>query len=152
MDEALVAEVTKLPKIGENWFNTTITKNVEFRSYLKPENKNIVWKKNIPTSYLEEKWQHLLKSILVYITYEGRYNRVMIYHFKIMNHFTGRNPLNLPFYLYKILTKIDHQVRGEPTKIAGRLYHHGLIKLIVLSCCKGETSPGHSSYSGMSLT
>jgi len=32
-----------------------ITKNVEFRSYLKPEKKNIVWKKSIPTSWLDEK-------------------------------------------------------------------------------------------------
>ena len=73
-----------------------------------------------------------MKAILVYITFEGIYNRVMIYHFKVMKNFTGRNPLNLPFYLTKILTKMAHQVRAEPTKIAGRLYHHGLIKLIVL--------------------
>ena len=73
-----------------------------------------------------------MKEILVYITCEGRYNRVMIYHFKLMNHFTGRIPLNMHFYLYKILTKMAHQVRAKPTKIAGRLSHHGLMKLIVL--------------------
>ena len=132
MDEALIAEVTELPRTAERWFKTTITKDIEFRSYLKPEHKNIVWKKSIPTSWLEEKWQHLLKAILVYITCEGRYNRVMIYHFKLMNHFIGRNPLNFPFYPYKSLTKMAHQVKSQPTKIAGRLSHHGLIKLIVL--------------------
>ena len=99
VDEAFIAEVTELPRTGENWFKTTVTKNVEFRSYLKPKHKSIVWKKSIHMSYLEEKWQHLLKSILVYITYEGRYNRVMIYNFKLMNHFTSRIPLNIPFYL-----------------------------------------------------
>ena len=78
VDEALIVEVTELPRTGEIWFKTTITKNVEFRSHLKPKHKNIVWKKSIPTSWLEEKWQHLLKSILVYITCEGRYNKVMI--------------------------------------------------------------------------
>ena len=56
MDEALITEVTELPRNGENWFKTTVTKNVEFRSYLKPEHKSIVWKTNIPTSYLEDKW------------------------------------------------------------------------------------------------
>ena len=65
---------------------------------------------------------------LVYITCEGRYNRVMIYHFKLMNHFTGRSPLNLPFYLHKSLTKMAHQVKSQPTKIASKLSHHGLIK------------------------
>ena len=74
----------------------------------------------------------MLKEILVYITCEGRYNRVMIYNFKLMNHFTGRSPMKLPFYLYKILTKMAHQVKAKPTKIVGRLSHHGLIKLIVL--------------------
>ena len=73
----------------------------------------------------------MLKEILVYITYEGMYNKVMIYHFKLMNHFIGRSPLNLPFYLHKSLTKMAHQVKAHPTKIAGRLSHHGLIKLIV---------------------
>ena len=56
VDEALIDEVTDLPRIGENWFKTTVTKNVKVRSYLKPEHKNIVWKKSIPTSWLEEKW------------------------------------------------------------------------------------------------
>ena len=93
----MIAEVTELPRTGESWFKTTIIKNVEFRSYLKPEHKNIVWKKSIPTSWLEEKWQHLLKAILFYITCDDSYNRVMIYHFKLVNHFIGRSPLNLPF-------------------------------------------------------
>ena len=48
-----------------------------------------------------------------------------------MNHFIVRGPLNLPFYLHKRLTKMAHQVKAQPTKIAGRLSHHGLIKLIV---------------------
>ena len=52
----MIAQVTELPRTGENWFKTTITKNVEFRSYLKPDHKNIVWKKSIPSSWLEEKW------------------------------------------------------------------------------------------------
>ena len=108
MDETLIVEVTKLPRTGEKWFKTTITKNVEFRSYLKPKHRNVVWKKSVPSTWLEEIWKQLLKAILVYITCEGRYNRAMIYHFKLMNHFTGRIPLNLPFYLHKRLTKMTH--------------------------------------------
>ena len=131
VDETLIAEVAELPRTGENWFKTTITKDVEFRSYLKPEHKNVVWKKSIPSTWLEEKWQQLLKAILVYITYESRYNMMMMYHFKLKNHFAGKIPLNLPLYLHKILTKMAHQVKAQPTKISGRLSHHGLINLIV---------------------
>ena len=54
----------------------------------------------------------------------------MIYLFKLMNHFIGKNPLNLPFYLYRSLGKMAHQVKYRPSKIAGRLSHHGLIQLL----------------------
>ena len=127
IDETLITKVTELPSTGEKWFKTTIPKDVEFRSYLKPEHRRVVWKKSISFSYLEERWQQLLKVVVVYITCEGRYNRAMIYHFKLMNHFTEKSPLNLPFYLHRSLAKMAHQVKAQPTKIAGRLSHHGLI-------------------------
>ena len=50
VDETLIAEVIELPRTGEKWFKTTITKNVEFRSYLKPEHRNVVWKKSVPST------------------------------------------------------------------------------------------------------
>jgi hypothetical protein len=71
IDEALIDEVIELPKTGEKWFKTIVTKNVEFRSYLKPEHRGLIWKKDIPVSFLEEKWKQLLKSIMIYITCEG---------------------------------------------------------------------------------
>ena len=52
VDGALIVEVTELPRTGENWFKTAITKDVEFKSYLKPEHKNVVWKKSIPSTCL----------------------------------------------------------------------------------------------------
>ena len=64
VDEALIAKVAELPRTGEKWFKTTIMKDVEFRSYLKPQDNNVVWKKSIPSTWLEEKWQQLLKAIL----------------------------------------------------------------------------------------
>jgi hypothetical protein len=87
-------------------------------------------------SYLEPKWQSLLKAIFVYITCEGRYNRVMFYHFKLLNHFIGISPFNLPFYLHKALMKMARQVKAKPTKVATRLSHQGLITLIVKESLK----------------
>ena len=56
IDETLIAEVTELPSTREKWFKTTITKDVEFRSYLKHEHREVVWKKSVPSSWLEAKW------------------------------------------------------------------------------------------------
>ena len=119
--------MTELPSIGEKRFKTIIPKEVEFRSYLKPEHRGIIWKKSVPSSWLEENWKELLKAIVVYLTYEGRYNRAMIYHFKLMNHFIVKNPLNLPFSLHRILENMAHQVKSWPSKIVGRLSHIGFI-------------------------
>ena len=57
VDETLIAEVIELPGTREKWFKTTITKNVEFRSYLKPEHRDVLWKKSVPSTWLEERWQ-----------------------------------------------------------------------------------------------
>ena len=92
--------------------------------------------KDIPMSYLETKWQSLLKAIFGYITSEGRYNRVMFYHFKLLNHFTGRTPINLPHYLHKALTKMAQQVKVKPNKVSSRLSRQGLITLIVKESLK----------------
>ena len=50
VDESLITEVIELPRIGDKCFKTTITKNVEFISYLKPEHRDVVWKKSIPST------------------------------------------------------------------------------------------------------
>jgi hypothetical protein len=72
-----------------------------------------------------------MREILVYITCEGRYNRVMYYHFKLLNHFTGREHINMPYFFHKTLTKMARQVKAQPTKVVSRLSHQGLITLLV---------------------
>ena len=59
IDEAAIAEYTGLPRSGDYWFKTTIPSNIEFRSYLLPVHRDVVWKKNIPMSFLKPQWQTL---------------------------------------------------------------------------------------------
>ena len=56
----------------------------------------------------------------------------MLYHFKLMDHFTRKVPLNLPYYFHKILTKMSHKVQVEPDHIQNTLFHFGLIKMILV--------------------
>jgi hypothetical protein len=135
-DEATIAFAIGMPRTGKNWFKTTVTKNLEFRPYLKPEFQDIIWKKDIPSSHLERKWKTLLKSIQLYIIAKGRYDRVMLYHFKIMDHFTGKTPLNMPFYFHKSLIKMCNRVQAEPDIIQNTLFHFGLVKMIVVEQLK----------------
>jgi sensor histidine kinase YesM len=91
-------------------FKSTLIKEINFILFLKEEHQNMKWKKDIPRSYLEEKWKTLLKMIQVYITCEGRYGRTMLYHFRLILHFTGKKPLNISFYLLKSITKMASKV------------------------------------------
>ena len=50
VDKTLIVEVTELPSTGDKWFKTTIINDVEFRSYLKPKHRGVVWKKSVPSS------------------------------------------------------------------------------------------------------
>jgi hypothetical protein len=63
IDEASVVASTEMPGAGERWFKTTSTKEVDFRFFLKEEHQHMKWQKDIPRSYLEDKWQTLLKMI-----------------------------------------------------------------------------------------
>jgi hypothetical protein len=74
----------------------------------------------------------MFKGIQVYISLEGRYDKLMMYHFKILDHFTGKNLLNLPFFLHKSLTKVCKKIRARPIRMKNTLCYFGLIKLIIL--------------------
>ena len=64
IDEASIAEFTGLPRTGDCWFKSTVPSNIEFRSYLLPIHKDLIWKRDIPMSFLQPQWQALLKEIL----------------------------------------------------------------------------------------
>jgi hypothetical protein len=86
----------------------------------------------MPVSHLEDEWQDLFKGIQLYITSEGRYDKMMLYHFKLLDHFTGKTLLNLPFFFHKSLTKVCKKIRAETLSMKNTLCHFGLIKLIIL--------------------
>jgi hypothetical protein len=132
VDEATIAIATNLPRSGQSWFKTTTTKNLNFRAYLKEEFKNVTWKKSMLVSHLEDEWQDLFKGIQLYITSEGRYDKMMLYHFKLLDHFAGKTLLNLPLFFHKSLTKVCKKIRAEHLSVKSTLCHFGLIKLIIL--------------------
>ena len=138
VDEATIVAATGLPRTGQSWFKTTAPKNLDFKAYLKEEFRHNAWKKSMSVSYLEEEWQELFKGIQLYITSEGRYDKLMMYHFKLLDHFIGKNLLNLPFFLHKSLTKVCKKIRAQPSSMKNTLCHFGLIKLIILEELKRQ--------------
>jgi hypothetical protein len=66
-----------------------------------------------------------------FVTCEGRYGITLLYHMRFLLHFHGDQPLNLPFFLLKSLTKMESKVQHHPANLANSLFHHGLIKILV---------------------
>jgi hypothetical protein len=67
------------------------------------------------------------------ITCEGRYSTFKSFHFILLAHFLFNKPLNFPFYFLKILENMSSQVRKNVTNPHNSIFHHGLIKLLILS-------------------
>jgi hypothetical protein len=75
---------------------------------------------------------HVEKLFFVqkFIICEGRFSMAYHYHIKILMHLMEEKPLNMPFCLPKILTKIVANVRKRQNPESG-LYHRGLIKMLI---------------------
>ena len=68
---------------------------------------------------------------------------------KFLQHVTGANKLNLPFYLLKIMEKMSIRVRNHPSFSGSNRFHHGLIKLLITQeLGKLERSWSHSLFWG----
>jgi len=127
-----ISAVTEIPRGQEEWF-----KNFKFdmnpcKEFLKDDYVNKDLSRGVPRNYVKEHYALLLTCIQKYLTCEGRYNKVYSYHFKLLLHFTGKVSIDLPFYLFRSLSKMCDKVQLRKEDSETSLFHHGLIKLLVL--------------------
>jgi len=100
--------------------------------FLNPEFAEIDLTKAIPRNHIKDSYANLLFNIQHYFTCEGRYQKVYSYHFKILLHFTGMISLDFPYFLYRSVARMADKVQLKSQGYETSLFHHGLIKLIVL--------------------
>ena len=127
-----ISAVIEIPRGQEEWF-----KNFKFdmnpcKEFLKDDYVNEDLSRGVPRNYVKEHYALLLTCIQKYLTCEGRYNKVYSYHFKLLLHFTGKVSIDLPFYLFRSLSKMCDKVQLRKEDSETSLFHHGLIKLLVL--------------------
>jgi hypothetical protein len=83
----------------------------------------------MPITTLKPRWHDLLAIIKQFVTCEGRYGLVFLYHLRLLMNFIGY-PLNMPHYLLRSLYKMYKRFKRE--KADRILFHHGLIKVLVV--------------------
>jgi hypothetical protein len=85
--------------------------------------------RGMPISMLKPRWHDLFIIIKQFVTCEGRYKLVFLYHLCLLMNFMGYS-LNMPFYFHRSLYKMSKRFKRK--KADSSLFHHGLIKLIIV--------------------
>lgn len=128
----VIALVTEIPRGQERWFKNFRFDMEPCKVFIKPEFSETELTKAVPKDYINNSYTNLLFNIQRYFTYEGRYQKVYSYHFKLLLHFTGMISLDFPYFLFRSVAKMADKVLLKSQGCETSLFHHGLIKLIVL--------------------
>jgi hypothetical protein len=131
--EESISAATKLPRMGDRWFKNHQLSRSSYNRVFKPEFESISGEKGYAKEWIKPELVNPLIIITRLITCEGRYSTFKACHFRLLAHFLFNKPLNFPFYFLKILEKMSSQVRKNVTNPHNSLFHHGLIKLLVLT-------------------
>ena len=66
-----------------------------------------------------------------FITCEGRYSIVYLYHIKLLLHLKKQCVISLPYFLLQSLTKMSKTIQKQKGNEDKSLYHFGLIKILI---------------------
>jgi hypothetical protein len=131
--EESISSTTKLPRGGDRWFKNHQLLGSSYNKVFKPKFHNISRAKGYSKECIKEELINPLIVITSLITCEGIYSTFKAYHFRLLVHFQFNKPLNFPFYFLNSLDKMSSQARKNVTNPHNNLFHHSLIKLLVLS-------------------
>jgi len=126
--EEFLSEAIDLPLTGQKWFKNSKLDEVPWSLFITSQ-KIQCCEKVMPLSLLKDRWHGLLALLRKFVTCEGRYGLVFLYHIRLLIHFVGFQ-LNMSFYLLRNLYKISKRYKRK--KFDSSLFHHGLIKLLLV--------------------
>jgi hypothetical protein len=132
VSEKTIVAATEMPALGDKWFKGMSLDLTFCNDYFKPLHQDEDLTVGVPRKHLLEPFDKILRVIQRYFTYEGQFNKVYKYHIRLSMHFIGKKPLNLPYYLYRSLGKMEDMVHTKTKQIEVNLFHFSLIKLLVL--------------------
>ena len=94
----VVAQATGIPNVGEEWTKRKLLGKFHYQPYIKPgfmRNLTAVF----PFRFLREEYAPLMRLIMRYFTYEGRFSRLYSYHIRLLMHFTWVRMMNISFLM-----------------------------------------------------
>lgn len=144
--KASVAASTDLPQEGKHWFKIKNVDEQAWRIMLRNPGMDItVFTKGILVHALKEEWASLLLIIQKFITCEGCFGAMYMYHARLLMNFLESQTLNFPYFLLLSLKKMSTTVQKNIVNIEPHLYHHGLVRILIEDQLKKKKIPGNDS-------
>jgi hypothetical protein len=128
LTEGFVSEAIGLPSKGEKWFKNARIEGVPWSLFMTSRKINCC-EKGISISLVKPRWHSLLLILKQFVTCEGRYRLVFLYHIRLLMHFIGFE-LDMPFYLLRSLYKMSKRYKRQ--SVDSSLFHHGLVKILLM--------------------
>jgi len=97
------------------------------KDFLEPDYQKDNLYKGVPRSHLVEGFDKMLK-----ITCEGIFNMIYQYHIILLLHFTGKDLMNIPFYLLRSMGNMNDRVQSKSKVVYTSVFHSELIKILVM--------------------
>jgi len=127
VSEVTIATTTEIPNTGERWFKAMNLNEALYKEFLKPGYQGEKLSKRVPRSHMIEGFHKKLRVIHIYFTCEGRFNMIYQYHIRLLLHFTGKDLMNLPFYLLRSIGKMADKVQAKSKVVDTSVFNSGLI-------------------------
>ena len=127
-----IVVATKLPREGTCWHKHLFLPCLSYHFALKPDFQHVSGRKGFHKEWIKPEYLNPLTIIIRLITYEGKFTVFKVFHLRLLAHFVNQQFLNFPFYFLKILEKMSSQVRRNIVNPMGSLYHHNLVKFLIL--------------------
>jgi hypothetical protein len=107
--EEFISEATGLPSTGHKWFKNSKIKEVPWSLFM-TSRKIDCSEKGILVSLLKVRWHCLLTVLKQFVTCEGRYGLVFLYHIRFLMHFIGFH-LNVTFYFLRSMYRMSKRYK-----------------------------------------
>jgi hypothetical protein len=126
--EHFLSLATDLSVKGEKWSKSFKVNDVPWTLLFRSRTVRSC-NRGLPASMLKPRWHNLLMILKQFVTCEGRYGFVFLFHLRLLMVFMGFE-LSLPHYLHRSLFKMAKKYKKSQADTS--LFHVGLIKILVV--------------------
>jgi hypothetical protein len=106
--------VKRLPQEGEIYFKRKKFKEKSWMSFLcRSRETTVNWKSGIPRSWLVHPWDEVAYVIEKFITCEGVYSIIFLYHIRLLQHLKKEKEMNMPYFFLNSLSKMAKGIHKQ---------------------------------------